>query len=161
MIADAAPTLEQLTGLVYTKQVLQESMRLYPPAWILGRRALEDDEIGGFRVPRGTFVYLRPYVLHRHPEFWPNPEGFDPDRFHPHALAAHKSLGRPKLAYMPFGGGQRKCIGDHFAQMEALIILAVLTRRFNLELAPGFRPDLEASVTLRPRSDLDMRVGRR
>ncbi len=140
------PTLEDLELLPYTGWVLSESMRLYPPAWILDRQAIADDMIGGLPVRRGTIVGISPYTLHRHPAFWDNPEGFDPERFSP-----QRSKHRPRYAYLPFGAGPRTCIGNSFALLEAKIILAMVVQRYRLELVPGHRSEPEPSVTLRPR----------
>src|SRR6516162_1845491 len=104
-------------------------MRLYPPAWAIGRTAMKSDTIGGYEIPRGSIVILSPFLAHRHPEFWSNPEGFDPDRFEPTAQAK-----RHKWAYVPFGGGPRVCIGNQFAMMEAQIVLAMIAHQFRLEL---------------------------
>ncbi|MEL6342642.1 MAG: cytochrome P450 [Myxococcota bacterium] len=138
----------------YVKQVVEESMRLYPPAWIISRRAEQDTELDGALIPTGTSVYLTTYAAHRHPDFWDNPEGFDPDRFAPD---------RPRPApgaYLPFGGGGRKCIGNHFAMMEARIILSILVRHFSVALGAGQIVRPQASVTLRPAGGLwaEMRV---
>ena len=146
-----APTLEELPRLEYLGQVIKESMRLYPPAWTLERRAREADEIGGYRVPAGTIVLLSAWVTHRHPRYWPNPEGFDPDRFTPEAEKA-----RPRYAYLPFGGGPRQCIGNNFAIMESQLIVATVLSRFSPWLVPGHPVVPEPLITLRPRHGLQM-----
>jgi cytochrome P450 len=133
--------------------VLDESMRLYPPAWVTERMALADDEIGGYHIPAGTTVIICPYTTHRHPQFWPDPETFDPERFQ-----AGCSAGRPRYAYFPFGGGPRQCIGNSFALLEAQIILATIIQRCRLELASGWVVEPEPLVTLRPRGGLWMVV---
>jgi len=158
---EGVPTMEQLGQLQYTKQVIQESLRLYPPIWILGRKAVEDDVIGGYKIPAGSFVYFSPYVIHRHPGFWDNPDKFDPERFDPEHLASQKALGRPKMAYLPFSGGTRKCIGDHFAMMEALTVVATLLRRYRLTLPVDFKETLVPSVTMRLGESLNMAIERR
>jgi cytochrome P450 len=140
----------------YANMVLKEAMRLYPPAWIIGRHAEQDDVADGFRIPRGTLVFTSPYVTHRHPELWENPEGFDPERFSPEREAA-----RPRYAYYPFGGGPRLCIGQGFAQTEAAIILSELASRFRLELATTRDVVPEPLITLRPRGPLTMRIRKR
>jgi cytochrome P450 len=145
------PGVADLARLTYTDQVLSEVMRLYPPVWMLARRAVEDDVLGGFRVPAGTYVILAPYVTQRHPGHWENPEGFDPERFAPGR--AHE---RAKLAYFPFAAGPRKCIGDHFARMEALLVIATLVQRYRLELMPGREVLAEPNLTLRPKGGLPM-----
>jgi len=144
--------------LRYLDQVLSESMRLYPPVWAIARAAEGDQTLGGYRIPAGSYAVMSPYVVHRHAAYWRNPEGFDPDRFSPDEVAARKARGVPRHAYLPFAAGPRKCIGDHFARMEALIILATLLSRYQPELESGYRVELEPSVTLRPRGGLPMRL---
>jgi cytochrome P450 len=161
VLGDEPLGAEHLSRLPYCWQVLQESMRLYPPAWILGRKAAEDTVVGEWQIPQGAFVYFSPYVIHRHPDFWDDPESFDPDRFDPERVAQWRAEGRPRLAYLPFSGGQRKCIGDQFARAEALALLAALLRDFAFEPIIGTAPALEASVTLRPKAGLPLRVRQR
>jgi cytochrome P450 len=151
VLGDRAPGLEDLPRLAFTRAVLEEGLRLYPPAWVLERLALADDTLGGYRVRRGTVVAMTPYWLHRNARYWDDPEKFDPDRFSPSATAVAT---RPKYAYLPFGGGPRLCIGNAFAMMEAQIILAMVAARWSLELPPGFAVELDSSVTLRPRGGL-------
>ena len=139
------PTAEDYPRLRYTEMVVAESMRLYPPAWAVGRLALEDHEVGGYHIPRGALVLVSQYVMHRDPRFWSEPERFDPERFTPEAKA-----GRPQFAYFPFGGGQRRCVGEGFAWMEAVLILAALARRWRLRLVPGAQVRTEPRITLRP-----------
>lgn len=146
------PTMEQARELVYTTQVIKEAMRLYPPVWMVGRRAEQDDEILGYQVHKGALVLMSPYVLHRHPDLWENPEGFDPDRFAPDRAAPRRG------AYIPFITGPRKCIGEHFAMLEAVIMVATLLARYRLELVPGHKVGLEPSVTLRPDNGVMMRL---
>ena len=149
------PTLGDLGALPYTGQVLDEAMRLYPPAWILERQAVEDDEIGGYRIPAGSFVVVSPWTVHRNPRLWDNPEGFDPDRFAPAACEA-----RPRHAYLPFGAGPRQCIGNNFALMEAKVMLAGIAARYRPEIVPGQRIALEAGITLRPKHGIRVRLHR-
>lgn len=144
---------ETLTGLAYTRRVLEESLRIYPPAWVFRRTAMEEDVVGGFRIPRGSDVLLVPYVIHRHEAFWENPEAFDPDRFLP-----ERSAERHRCAYVPFGGGPRLCIGMHFASIEALTIVARVSQRYRLDRVPGPPVLPEASFTLRPKGGLPMRA---
>lgn len=139
------PTLADLPAMPFTKQVIQESMRLYPPAWIIGRRAEVDDTVCGYHIAAGTQVLVSPWATHRQPRWWDDPEAFDPDRF-----SAARSDGRPAFAYFPFGGGPRICIGNTFAMMEAQLILAQVSQRYRLELAPGARVEPELGVTMRP-----------
>lgn len=149
-LGDRLPTPEDVRGLTYTRQVLQESMRLYPPVWALARLAVEDDVIDGHPIPKGAFIFVSQWVVHRHPDLWENPEGFDPDRFAPDREPPSR------FAYFPFSRGQRQCIGDRFAEMEAAIVLAVLVRRYRFALVPGHPVVPEPSVTLRPRHGLRM-----
>ena len=146
------PSFEDLEKLSYTEIVFKESMRLLPPVWGLSRLVAEEDEIGGYRVPKGTRVILSQYVTHRHPDFWEQPEEFDPERFTP-----ERSAGRPKYAYFPFSGGPRQCIGTNFATMEAKLILATIAQRYRLSLFPGHPVEPEPSFTLKPRYGMRMR----
>ncbi len=147
------PTVEDLPSLVYTEKVIKETMRLYPPAWSMSRLVVEDEVLGGCRIPAGSLVFVCPYAVHRHAGFWPNPEGFDPDRFTPEAEQE-----RHRFAYLPFGAGPRNCIGQHFAMMELKLVLATIGQRYTLSLLPGHRIEVDPTVTLRPKGDLPMRV---
>jgi cytochrome P450 len=139
------PNAEDYAALRYTEMVVSETMRLYPPAWGVGRLALEDHEVGGYLIPRGSLVLVSQYVMHRDPRFFADPERFDPERWTPEAKAA-----RPQFSYFPFGGGPRRCIGESFAWMEAVLILATLARRWRLRLIPGRTVEAQARITLRP-----------
>ena len=146
-------TVGDLPRLAYNRMVLDESMRLYPPAWILGRRALADDRLGDQVIPAGSVVALCPYTMHRNPAFWDEPEEFRPERFtRDHAAA------RPPFAYFPFGGGPRLCIGHNFALLESQLITATLAQRFRVELVPGHPVLPERRFVLRPRGGLPMIV---
>lgn len=147
------PTADDLAALPYTRRVFDEALRLYPPAWLITRRALEEDRIGDAVIPANALIIMNPYVIHRHPAFWPSPEKFNPGHFEPDAVAA-----RPRFAYIPFGGGPRLCIGDGFALMEGPLILAAVAQRFRLDLVPTHPVILDALVTLRPRDGLWMTV---
>jgi cytochrome P450 len=140
------PTLEDLPRLPYTEMVVAESMRLYPPAWAMGRQATEDVEIGPYRLPQGTFVFFSQYIVQRNPKYFPDPLLFRPERFTPEAKAQ-----RPKFAYFPFGGGSRQCIGESFAWMEAVLVLATLAQRWRLALVENQRIELQPKITLRPK----------
>ena len=146
-LAGRTPTLEDLPRLKYTTTVVEETMRLYPPAWALSRTATDADTLGDYRVPAGPEALVIPYVTHRHPDFWDEPDRFSPERFAP---AAKES--RPRFSHLPFGAGPRQCIGQHFAMTELLVIVATLAQRFRLRLAPGSTVEPEASITLRPRA---------
>jgi cytochrome P450 len=132
-------------------------MRLYPPApGISSRVAKEADVICGEKVPKGGVIAISAWVLHRHRAFWDAPETFDPDRFLP-----ERSAGRPRFAYLPFGGGPRVCIGQMMAMTEATLILATLAQRFRLRMRPGHQVAIQHRVTIRPRGGLPMRIERR
>ena len=150
-LGDARPTLADLPRLGYAARVLKESMRLFPPAWAISRRAEAEDRIGGYRIPAEGFVLLCPYLTHRHPDFWENPETFDPDRFLP-----ERSQGQHRFAYVPFGAGARMCIGSNFAMMEAQLVLASIVQRYRLALVPGHPVELEPLITLRSRTGMRM-----
>lgn len=126
-------------------------MRLYSPVFVFTRFALSSDEIGGYALPANSVVILSPYWTHRHPAFWEDPEAFDPESFTP-----ERSAGRPRFAYFPFGGGPRQCIGNHFAMMEAQLVLATIAQRYSLRLVPGHQVETEVLLALRPRYGLPM-----
>jgi cytochrome P450 len=153
VLGGRAPTFEDLPRLVLTERILQESMRLYPPAWCFERAALQADEIGGYGIPAGTTIAVCPYVLHRNPSYWDNPDAFDPDRF-----LAERSTARSRFAYLPFGDGPRICIGKGFAMMEAKIVLAMIAGAFRLDLVTGHRVELDPGITLRPKHGMPMRI---
>ncbi len=144
-----APAVEDLAKLGYTRMVVQEALRLFPPTWRLARTAIESDEFDGHRVPAGAIVVFSPYLIHRHPGFWDDPETFDPERF-----ALERAGERPRFAYIPFGGGPRACLGQQFAMLEMQVIVAMVGRRFRLRLASDEPVELEPVVTLRPRHGL-------
>ena len=150
------PEYADLANLPYTRMVIDEAMRLYPPAWGFSRQALADDELGGFHLPRGWLAFVIPYVLHRLPEFWQDPDAFDPDRFSP-----ERSAERPKFVYLPFGAGPRQCIGSHFALIETQLVVATLAQRYRLHLVPGHRVEPWPLITLRPRFGMPMTIERR
>jgi cytochrome P450 len=152
-LGDRVPDMEDTAALVYTTRVIEESMRLYPPAYILSRYTVADDVVGGYDLPAGSILTLSPYVTHRHPDFWPDPERFDPERFTPEQVAS-----RPRFAYFPFGGGPRQCIGNRFAMTEAILILAMVTQRYRLELEPEHPIELEPLITLRPKYGIKVRL---
>jgi cytochrome P450 len=146
------PSFDDLPRLALCKAIVQESMRLFPPAWSFGRAPTVADVVGGFDLPAGGLVILSPWATHRHPAFWDNPEGFDPDRF----MADGGAAARARCAYFPFGSGPRACIGSGFAMAEATLVLATLASRFRLDLVPGHRAEPEPLITLRPRYGMRM-----
>jgi cytochrome P450 len=144
---------DDLHRLRYTRMVLDEALRLYPPAWVVTRSADGADELGGFSIPAGSRVLVSPYVTQHDPALWDDPEGFDPERFAPGVQD-----GRPRYAYFPFGGGPHLCIGAGFAIMEATIVLATVARRLRLDLEPGRPVAIEPLVTLRPKPGIWVRA---
>lgn len=147
-----APTEEDLAALPATRRVLEEALRLFPPVWVNPRQAIGEDEVGGYRIPAGAMVMILAYATHRHPESWPDPERFEPDRFLP-----ERAQERHPLAFMPFGGGNRVCVGMNFALQEMIMFLAAALRRFEFELAPGYMFAFGVdAATLRPRDPLLM-----
>ncbi|HEY1954258.1 MAG TPA: cytochrome P450 [Polyangiaceae bacterium] len=145
--------IDDVKKLATAQMVVEETMRLYPPVWTFERRALEADRVGEWEIPKDATVGISPYVLHRSPAIWPNPEAFDPTRF-----SAREKEARHKHAYLPFGGGPRTCIGNVFAMAEATLVLARIVQRVRLELLPGFAIALDPVVTLRPKGGLPMRL---
>ena len=153
VLGEREPTAQDVPRLVYLTQVLEETLRLYPPVWILARQPVKEDVLGGVQLPPSARVIVAtaPWVLHQNPALWPDPTRFDPERFAP-GLAAS----RPRFAFMPFGGGQRLCIGQGFAMMEATLVAAEVLRHFRPRAVPGHRVDMEPLVTLRPRGGLPL-----
>jgi len=149
----AAPSLAEMEGLSCTSQVVNEALRLYPPGWLLSRRTVAADVLGGFEVPAGTNVLLPLYLLHRHPRYWKEPDRFCPERFAPEHEAE-----RPRFAYMPFAAGPRHCIGETFALYEMLMHLYKVARRYRLVYVPDKPLELEAQINLRTRYPLHMRL---
>jgi cytochrome P450 len=152
VLGNRLPTAADLARLPYTRQVMAESMRIYPPAWAVERRAIEDVEIGGYTIRKGTVVLACQYFVHRDPRWWPEPELFRPERW------AEPAGSRPKFAYFPFGAGTRICIGEHFAWMEGTLVLATIAQRWRLHYDAKTAPIPEPLVTLRPRDGLVMRA---
>lgn len=151
-----APGASDMPKLPYTLAVVQEAMRLYPPVWLLMRYAESDQVVGGYRVPRGSFVAICPYVQHRDARLFENPEGFDPERF-----VGERAQQIPRFGYIPFSAGPRICIGNNFALMEAQLLLASIVQRFRLELVPNHPVALDPAITLRPRHGMRMTLRRR
>ncbi len=152
VLGGRVPEIEDLPRLPYTRMVLEETIRVYPPAWALTTRdAKEDDEILGYRIPKGHLVFILPYILHHDPRFWDAPERFEPERFTPERVAE-----RHKYAYIPFGAGPRKCIGNTFALIEAQLILATVYPRVQLDVQPGYQVEMDPAFTLRVKGGLPM-----
>jgi cytochrome P450 len=151
-----APSLGAMEGLQYTQNVINEALRLYPPGWVLSRRSIEPDVLSGYEIPAGTDVLLSPYLLHRHPQYWKEPDAFRPERFD----AEHESE-RPRFAYIPFAAGPRHCIGESLALYEMLMHLYKVARHYRLTLTSDEPIELEAQINLRTRKPLVMRLERR
>jgi len=150
------PTVEDLPQLPYTRMVFAEALRLYPPAWLMTRRARKVVVIGDYRFPQGTFFLLSPYLTHRDPRFFPQPEAFVPTRW-----AAPPDTGSARAAYIPFGGGPRQCLGEGFAWMEGLLVLATLAQTWRMQLVPGPPVEPWGLVTLRPKQGIQVHLARR
>lgn len=144
VLGDRTPVHADLQSLRYTNMVLSEAMRLYPPVWILTRRSVAADEVGGYHVPAGSDVLICPYTLHRHPDYWDEPERFNPDRFDPDVPTT-----RPRYAYIPFGAGPRFCVGNHLGLMEATFVVAMLARDLRLTRVPDHKVVPEPMLSLR------------
>jgi cytochrome P450 len=144
---------EQIEQLRYTRMVIQETLRLYPPIWLYTRDALADDEVLGYHIPAGSSVLVSPFATHRRPDLWPDPERFDPERFDP-----DRPVRRERFAYFPFGGGPRQCIGLHLAQLELQVMVATITSRFRLEPLTNPFSVGESVLSLRPRGDVVVRL---
>lgn len=153
------PTFEDYASLKYTEAVIAESMRLYPPAWAIGRMAMEDYEIGGYQIPQKSLLLFSPFVAHRDVRFWAEPDKFLPERW----LAAENSIKEAgqKYIYFPFGGGVRRCIGEQFAWTEGVLLLATLARKWKLRLVPSQKVELNPLVTLRPKYGMKMITSQR
>jgi len=148
VLGDRVPTPEDLPRLRYTDMVLKEVMRLYPAVWGIGRKAVEGCELGGYRVPAGSNIFILQWRTQRDPRFFPDPERFDPERWREDPIRSGKI---PRFAYFPFGGGPRVCVGASFAMMEATLLFAMIQQRFHLEIVAGHPIEIFASVTLRPK----------
>jgi cytochrome P450 len=153
VLGGRAATLEDLPSLRYTEMVFAESMRLYPPAWAMGRAATRAVQLGEYRLPPGTHIFFSQYVIHRSPEYWAEPLEFRPERHTPEAKAA-----RPRFVYFPFGGGRRQCIGESFAWMEGVLALATIAQRWRMEFVPRFPVVPQAKITLRPKFPLMVKL---
>jgi cytochrome P450 len=153
MLDGKTPSHEDLRKLDYIRKVLEEALRMYPPAWMFARRSVEQDNVLGYTIPAGSTIMLSPYVTHHLPEFWQEPERFDPERFAPEQMEQ-----RPRFAYFPFGGGPRLCIGNNFALMESPLLLTMIMQNFQLELIQDQAFKLKPVATLRPQPSLWMKL---
>jgi cytochrome P450 len=158
---DAAPAVPQVADLPWTRAVVAETMRLYPPAWVLGRRLLADARIAGWTVPARSIVMASQWVSHRDPRWWPEPTAYRPERWIAGGVFDETAPGQPRGAYFPFGMGRRVCVGESFAWTEAVLVLAALARDWAPALVPGHPVDVLPAVTLRPRYGLRMTLRRR
>lgn len=156
VLGDRLPTFEDAGRLDVAKRSFQEAMRLYPPGWINARLAVQEEELGGWPIPKGSVVLMSPQVIQRSPKHWTNPESFDPDRFLP-----EKAAGRPELAWFPFGGGPRVCLGRHLAMLEGTLILAQLVRSLRFEPGGGAPYRMELGLTMRPAKGVKLRIAAR
>ena len=156
VLGGRTPQVDDLPDLRYTLAVFEEALRLYPPAWIITRKALADDVIGGYRVPANALVVASPYVTHRQAALWDDPEAFDPGRF-----SEERAADRSRFACYPFGGGPRLCIGDQFALTEARLMIASVAQRYRLRLVSGHPVAVEPGVTLRPKHGLMLELEKR
>jgi cytochrome P450 len=150
-----APAAEDYPNLTYTRMVLEETLRLYPPAWITNRTVLAEDEICGYTIPAKATVAISPYVIHHHPSFWEEPEKFDPERFSP-----ERSANQAHFAHFPFGGGPRQCIGSGFAMLEACLVLTTMMQHYRFRRAPNQQVVAKPGVTLRPQEGIRVLISR-
>ena len=156
VLVGRTPTIEDLDQLTYTKMVVDEVLRHYPPVWGVVRDAVQDDEIGGYHIPAGSTLFIAPYVTQHHPDYWENPDVFDPERFSP-----AKATKRPRYAYFPFGGGPRQCIGNYFAVLQMQLVLATISQQYRFTNVPSVRVEFGALLSLRPVNGVVMRLERR
>ena len=158
VLGGRVPTPADLPQLVYTDMVLRESMRLYPPVWVIGRRALAPFRLGEYELPADTNVLISQLILHKDGRYFPEPKRFDPDRW---SAGDPRAASLPRFAYFPFGGGPRVCIGAGFAMMEAVLLLATIAQQFRIQIASGQEVKMQPTVTLRPRNGIPVTLKRR
>ncbi|MEJ7578384.1 MAG: cytochrome P450 [Pyrinomonadaceae bacterium] len=156
VLADRLPSTEDIAALKYTEMVFTEAMRLYPPAWRISRRVIEDYEVGGYRIPAGSLVLLSQWVTHRDPRYFPDPSQFDPERWTTEARDS-----RPQFSYFPFGAGARRCIGEGFARTAGVLLLATLAGRWRMRLVRNHKVETQPLLTLRPKHGMRMTLERR
>ena len=150
------PTMVDLPKLEYTKKIISESLRLYPPAWALGRQVIKDYRVEKYSIPAGSIILMSQYVMHRDKRYF-----YDSENFHPERWTDDFKKRLPKFSYFPFGGGIRGCIGEPFALMEAIIIIATIWRKWDMQLVPSQKIALKPLITLRPKYGMRMRISRR
>jgi cytochrome P450 len=156
VLAGRIPTVEDLPQLNYTRMILEEAMRLYPPAWLVMRRAIQEDEIDGYHIPANSYILWSPYLSHRHPDFWEKPEQFYPEHF-----STEHSAKRPRHAYIPFSSGPRMCLGNVFAMVEMQLIIATIVQQYRVLLAPRHPVEPEPLLSLRPKNGILVSIERR
>ena len=160
VVSGDIPTFDEVGLLQFTRQVLEEALRLYPPVWLFSRKAIKDDQVGGYDIAAGTNIFFTPYYLHRHPEYWDEPESFKPDRFAPDQVKK-----RHKFAFIPFSAGPRRCIGDYFSIVEMQIHLGTMAKKFKLEFVnagtTGNEVELDPQVNLRSKHNIMMKLIKR
>jgi cytochrome P450 len=154
--SNKTPTVDDISKLKFTEKVLRESMRLYPPVWTIGRTVDKDYTVGRYVVPSGSTIMMSQYIMHRDPRYYDEPDRFDPERW---SSEARSSL--PRFSYFPFGGGIRACIGESFAWMEGILVIATIARHWKMSLVPGHRVELDPAITLRPKYGMRMKLERR
>jgi cytochrome P450 len=158
VLAGRAPTPAELPRLTYTDTVLRESMRMYPPVWVIGRRALQPFRLGEYELPANTNVLISQLILHRDARYFPESERFDPDRW---GANDPRSATVPRFAFLPFGAGPRVCVGAGFGMMEAALLLATIAQRFRIRIAEGQNVKMQPTVTLRPANGIRVMLQRR
>jgi cytochrome P450 len=151
-----SPTFQNLPDLVYTRMVINEVLRLYPPSWLTARRSIREDKISGYHIPENSEIFISPYLTHRHPTFWKDPEHFNPDRF-----SSEHSLERSHFAYLPFGAGPHICIGNQFALLAIQLAIAIITRTYHLSLVSDRKAQLQPQILLQPKDRILMTLQKR